>query len=262
MLKINDLKVQIDQKDILKHLDLEVHEGQIHAIMGPNGSGKSTLAKTIAGDPHVRVTGGNLQFEVNGKLKDLSGMNVDMRAKEGLFASLQHPLEIQGLSNFQFLSACFKALCLHKGVSVLSEDQFRQRVLEKAQIVDIDHQFLDRSVNEGFSGGEKKKNEILQMMILEPKLVILDEIDSGLDIDALKAVSHAIKKFKSPKKALILITHYQRILKHIQPDYVHILWDGRIIKTGDEKLAHQIEDKGYESLFTNLPLKKPTKVKV
>lgn len=248
MLHIKGLKAQLSKKDILKGVDLQIEAGQVHALMGPNGSGKSTLAKAIAGYPLIQITGGSIHFEINGKLKDIHNTEIDLRAKEGIFFSLQHPLEIPGLSNFQFLYACFKSLCKYKGVSLLSEKQFHAMVLEKSHIVGLNSQFLERSVNEDFSGGEKKKNEILQMMIFDPKFVILDEIDSGLDVDALKMIAHAVKSFHSPQKALLLITHYQRILDYIPPDYVHVFHKGQIIKTGDEKLARQIESKGYDHL--------------
>lgn len=248
MLDIKDLSVQIHQKRILKDLSLSVQKGEVHAIMGPNGSGKSTLAKTIAGYPHLQVVDGSIYFEVNGKLQSLQSMEPDLRSKEGIFFSFQNPLEIPGLSNFDFLYSCFKSICLHKGVSYFSKEEFRKWVLEKSGMLEFDSKFLDRFLNEDFSGGEKKKNEVLQMIIFDPKLAILDEIDSGLDVDALKMVANAIKIFHSPQKALILITHYQRILEYVKPDYVHVFHQGQIIKTGDWKLACQIENKGYDSL--------------
>ena len=251
MLDIKDLSVQIHQKKILKDLNLRVQKGEVHAIMGPNGSGKSTLAKTIAGYPHLQVVGGSVDFEINGKLQPLQDMEPDIRSKEGIFFSFQNPLEIPGLSNFDFLYSCFKSLCIHKGISYFSKEEFRRWVLEKSKMLKFDLKFLDRFLNEDFSGGEKKKNEILQMIIFDPRLVILDEIDSGLDIDALKMVASAIKNFHSPQKALILITHYQRILEYIKPDYVHIFYQGQIVKTGDWRLAYQIENKGYDRLNIN-----------
>ncbi len=251
MLNIQNLDVQVHQKQLLKKLNLHVQKGEIHAIMGPNGSGKSTLAKIIAGYPHLKTVSGSMHFEINGKMQPLQDMDPDIRSKEGIFFSFQNPLEIPGLSNFDFLYACFKSLCVHKGVSYFPKDEFRTWALEKSKILEFDSKFLDRFLNEGFSGGEKKKNEILQMMIFDPKLTILDEIDSGLDMDALKMVASAIKKFHSPQKALILITHYQRMLEHIKPDYIHILYQGQIIKTGDWQLIHQIEDKGYDDIAKN-----------
>ena len=220
-------------------------------LWGPNGSGKSTLAKIIAGYPHLQSMNGSIHFEINGKMQPLQDMDPDIRSKEGIFFSFQNPLEIPGLSNFDFLYSCFKSLCIYKGVSYFSKEEFHKWALEKSKILEFDSKFLDRFLNEGFSGGEKKKNEILQMMIFDPKLAILDEIDSGLDIDALKMVASAIKEFHSSQKALILITHYQRMLEHIKPDYIHILYQGQIIKTGDWQLVHQIEDKGYDDIAKN-----------
>ena len=251
MLDIKALDVQIHEKTILKNLTLQVQKGEIHAIMGPNGSGKSTLAKIIAGYPHLQSMNGSIHFEINGKMQPLQDMDPDIRSKEGIFFSFQNPLEIPGLSNFDFLYSCFKSLCVYKGVSYFSKEEFHKWALEKSKILEFDSKFLDRFLNEGFSGGEKKKNEILQMMIFDPKLAILDEIDSGLDIDALKMVASAIKEFHSSQKALILITHYQRMLEHIKPDYIHILYQGQIIKTGDWQLVHQIEDKGYDDIAKN-----------
>lgn len=242
MLKVKDLKATIENKEILKGVSLEIGGGQIHVLMGPNGSGKSTLAQVIAGHPNYKVTGGKCM--VNSQ--DITKLTPDKRAKLGIFLGFQHPVEVPGVSVFSFLR---KARPAAKKESVSG---FRQELLEYASSLKLSDDFLRRSLNEGFSGGEKKRNEILQMMALRPKIVILDEIDSGLDVDGLRLVALAIKSFKAknPKSSIVLITHYARILKYLKPDYVHVMVDGKIAKSGKMALAKNIEEKGYEAWQT------------
>lgn len=247
MLKISDLHVKIHGKDVLRGLDLQVRAGEVHAIMGPNGSGKSTLSKVIAGDPGYQITRGQILYEINGKYEDLSVLEPDIRAKEGVFLAFQYPVEIPGVSNFAFLHAGFNAVCKHHGVPEMNEEKFMGFVSEKAKLVEMDPRFLDRNVNVGFSGGEKKRNEILQMAVLSPRLAVLDETDSGLDIDALKIVASGVNKLRSPENSIVLITHYQRLLDFIVPDYVHVLSHGRIVKSGGKELAMQLEREGYNA---------------
>jgi len=242
MLSIKNLCVSIDGKEILQGINLEVKAGEIHAIMGPNGSGKSTLAAALSGRSFVQITSGKIFF--NGK--DLLEMNAEDRAREGLFLGFQYPVEIPGVSMVNFMRTAINEKRKYKGEEPLSASDFLKLMREKKEIVSIDSNLTNRSVNEGFSGGEKKKNEIFQMAMLEPKLAILDETDSGLDIDALKVVATGVNKLHGPEKATIIITHYQRLLDYIVPDYVHVLYNGRIVKSGDKSLAVELEEKGYE----------------
>jgi Fe-S cluster assembly ATP-binding protein len=247
MLKIKDLKVKVGDKIILDGLNLEINPGEVHAIMGPNGSGKSTLSKVIAGASGYEVVSGSIEYDMNGKMQDLNSLSADERAKEGIFLAFQYPVEVPGVSNRTFLQMAFNSICKHHGAPEFSEEKFNKFVEEKAKIVEMKVDFLDRNINEGFSGGEKKRNEILQMAILSPRLAVLDETDSGLDIDALKVVSAGVNKLRSSERAILLITHYQRLLDYIQPDFVHVLANGKIIKSGDKSLALALEKEGYQS---------------
>jgi Fe-S cluster assembly ATP-binding protein len=249
LLEISDLHAAVDGKPVLKGIQLNVKPGEVHAIMGPNGSGKSTLSKVIAGHPSYEVLQGSIKYDVNFQMKDLLEMEPDERAKEGVFLAFQYPIEVPGVSNLAFLRTSFNAICRHQGVEEMSEEEFAKFVKGKMKLVDMDEQFLDRAVNTGFSGGEKKRNEILQMAVLSPRLAILDETDSGLDIDALRIVADGVNKLRSKDNAIVLITHYQRLLDYIVPDYVHVLADGRIIETGDKSLALKLEEKGYDWLL-------------
>ncbi len=249
MLEVKNLTAQVEGSEILKGINLTVKAGEIHAIMGPNGSGKSTLSKVIAGHPSYEVTGGSVSFDVNRKAVDLLELEPDVRAKEGVFLGFQYPVEIPGVSNVDFLREAFNEVCAHQGLEKLDDAQFKTLVREKLKLLDMDERFLDRDVNAGFSGGEKKKNEILQMALLNPRLALLDETDSGLDIDALRIVAKGVNAIKSRYNAIILVTHYQRLLDLIVPDYVHVLYKGRIIKSGDKSLALELEKKGYDWLI-------------
>lgn len=242
MLKINNLKAKIEDKDILKGINLEVKAGEVHAIMGPNGSGKSTLASVLAGREDFEVTGGNVEYLGN----DLLEMDPEERAREGIFLAFQYPVEIPGVSTTNFLKTAINQIRQHKGLDPLDAVSFLKTMKEKMKLVDIDQSLLNRSLNEGFSGGEKKRNEIFQMAMLEPKLSILDETDSGLDIDALRIVANGVNKLKNKDNATIVVTHYQRLLEYIIPDYVHVLYNGRIVKSGTKELAMELEDKGYD----------------
>ncbi len=245
MLIIHDLKAKVGDKEILKGINLDVKAGEVHAIMGPNGSGKSTLAKVIAGDPNVEVTGGSLSY----KDRDLLVMTPEDRALAGVFLAFQYPVEIPGVNNAAFLRMAYNAKRKAQGKDPLDPFEFDDLLQEKLKTVQAPVSFLDRNVNAGFSGGEKKRNEILQMAVLEPALAVLDETDSGLDVDALKIVSEGINRLRRSDNAVILVTHYQRLLNYITPDHVHILSGGRIVKSGDKNLAIEVEQKGYDWLL-------------
>ena len=241
MLEIKSLHVRAGGKEILRGINFTVGKGEVHAIMGPNGSGKSTLARVLAGHPEYEVTGGSVTYEG----KDLLELAPEDRAREGVFMAFQYPVEIPGVNNAYFLKAALNANRKHRGLPELDAMEFMALVREKATILHIDPSLLNRPVNEGFSGGEKKRNEIFQMAVLEPKLAVLDETDSGLDIDALKTVAEGVNAMRSPDRAIIVVTHYQRLLNYIIPDYVHVLQDGRIARSGGKELALHLEEKGY-----------------
>ena len=242
MLTIENLHAQVEGKAILKGIDLDVKAGEIHAIMGPNGSGKSTLSSLIAGNEEYELTKGKMLL----KGKDLSEMDAEERAHEGIFLSFQYPVEIPGVSVTNFIKTAINANRKAKGLEDMPASELLKKIRDKAKLLEIDSKFLSRSLNEGFSGGEKKRNEIFQMAMLEPALSILDETDSGLDIDALKIVANGVNKLKSKDNATIVITHYQRLLDYIVPDFVHVLFDGKIVKSGTKELAHELEAKGYD----------------
>ena len=245
MLSVRDLTAEVDGTPILKGVNLEVRSGEIHAIMGPNGSGKSTFSKVLAGHPAYEVTGGEVIFQG----KNLLEMEPEERAISGIFLAFQYPLEIPGVSNLDFLRVAYNSRRKQQGLEELDAFDFDELVQEKLDVVKMNPSFLSRSVNEGFSGGEKKRNEILQMALLEPKVAILDETDSGLDIDALKIVANGVNQLASPENATILITHYQRLLNYIVPDFVHVMANGRIINSGGKELAHELESRGYDWLL-------------
>jgi len=241
LLEIKDLRVKAEDKDILKGLNLSVNPGEVHAIMGPNGSGKSTLARILSGHPGYEATGGTVTYDG----KDLLDMDPEERACEGVFMAFQYPVEIPGVNNQYFLKAALNAVRKYKGQPELDAIEFIQLVKEKAKLLEMDQTMLNRAVNEGFSGGEKKRNEIFQMAVLEPKLAILDETDSGLDIDALRVVANGVNALRSPERAIIVVTHYQRLLDYIVPDFVHVLSGGKIVRSGGKELALELEAKGY-----------------
>jgi Fe-S cluster assembly ATP-binding protein len=245
IIKIDNLQAEIDGKEILRGINLEVKAGEIHAIMGPNGSGKSTLSSVLAGKDEYEVTGGSVDFLG----KDLLDMEPEERSWEGLFLAFQYPVEIPGVSNINFLKTALAERAKHTGTEQISAKDFLAMVKEKSSLVELNDKLKNRSVNEGFSGGEKKRNEIFQMAMLEPKLSILDETDSGLDIDALRIVANGVNTLKNENNATIVITHYQRLLDYIIPDFVHVLYNGKIIKTGDKSLALELEEKGYDWLI-------------
>ncbi len=247
MLKIKGLKAEIDGKEILRGIDLEVKAGEIHAIMGPNGSGKSTLASVLAGRDIFNVTGGKIEF----KGKNLFDLSPEERSREGLFLAFQYPVEIPGVSITNFMRAALDEHRIHKGKKPLTATEFLKFMKEKKELVELDAKLEGRAVNEGFSGGEKKKNEVFQMAMLEPDLSILDETDSGLDIDALKVVAKGVNKLRTKDNASIVITHYQRLLDYIVPDVVHVLYNGRIVKTGGRELALELEKYGYDEIKKN-----------
>ncbi len=244
MLIIKNLHAEVEDKQILKGIDLTVNAGEVHAIMGPNGSGKSSLAAVLAGREGYHVTEGEVYYEG----KNLLEMAPEVRAREGVFLAFQYPIEIPGVSNINFLKTALAEIRTYKGLAPLDAKEFLQLSREKQRLVEFDAKLVNRSLNEGFSGGEKKRNEIFQLAMLEPLLSILDETDSGLDIDALRIVSKGVNKLRSPKNAFIIITHYQRLLEYIVPDFVHVLYDGRIVKSGTKELALELEEKGYDWL--------------
>lgn len=249
MLEIKNLHAKIADKKILKGLNLTVKAGEVHAIMGPNGAGKSTLSKILAGHPAYEVTSGEVKYEINFSMQNLLEFSPDVRAKEGIFLAFQYPIEVPGVSNFSFLHASFNSILQHQGSEPLSEGEFREFLYQKMKIVNIKPEYLDRDVNVGFSGGEKKRNEILQMAVLSPRLALLDETDSGLDIDSLRIVAEGVNKLRTKENAIILVTHYQRLLDYIKPDFVHVLSAGKIIQSGDASLALELEKKGYDWLM-------------
>lgn len=242
MLEIRNLHAKIEDREILRGINLTVNAGEVHAIMGPNGSGKSTLAKVLAGHPDYEVTAGEVLYFG----KNLLELEPDARAREGVFLAFQYPIEIPGVSNANFLRMAYNEKAKHEGKDELDPLEFDDLIQEKIKIVEMDKSFINRSVNEGFSGGEKKRNEILQMAVLEPKLAVLDETDSGLDIDALRIVAGGVNKLANKDNAILLVTHYQRLLDYIEPDFVHVLYNGRIVKSGEKELALELEKKGYD----------------
>jgi len=244
LLEIKDLRATVGDREILKGISLTVNSGEVHAIMGPNGSGKSTLAQVLAGRDLYVVTGGKVVYDG----KDLLAMPPEDRAREGIFLAFQYPVEIPGVSNMYFLKAALNAIRKHRGLEELDAMDFISLVKDRMKLLEMDQELLNRAVNTGFSGGEKKRNEIFQMAVLEPKLAILDETDSGLDIDALRAVAAGVNALRSPQRAMIVVTHYQRLLNYIVPDYVHVLAEGRIVKSGGKELALELEESGYAGL--------------
>lgn len=246
MLKMEDIHVNINNNPIINGLNIHISPGEVHAIMGPNGAGKSTLSKVLAGHPDYTVMQGKVRFFD----KDITELEPEMRAAEGLFVSFQYPIEIKGISNFQFLYTAHSSLCRSRNQIPREENDFRKFTVEIMKRMSIKEEFLDRDINDGFSGGEKKRNEILQMLVLEPKLAILDETDSGLDIDALKIVGEGISSYKDPSRSLLLITHYQRLLEFIRPDFVHIMINGKIAMSGTIELAYELDKKGYDWITT------------
>jgi Fe-S cluster assembly ATP-binding protein len=242
MLEIRNLHASVEGNEILKGIDLTINKGEIHAIMGPNGSGKSTLAMVLAGHPQYEVTAGEVLYEG----RNLLELSPDERAREGVFLAFQYPIEVPGVSNAQFLRLAYNEKQKHLGKEELDPLEFKDLLKERAKVVEMDASFMSRSVNEGFSGGEKKRNEILQMAVLQPKLAILDETDSGLDIDALRIVAGGVNQLQTPENAMIVVTHYQRLLNYIVPDFVHVLANGRIVREGGKELAFELEEKGYD----------------
>lgn len=242
MLKIKNLHASVEDKSILKGINLEINPGEVHAIMGPNGSGKSTLANVIAGKEEYEVTNGDIYFEG----QNIDELATEERAHKGIFLSFQYPVEIPGVSVTNFMKTAINETRKAKGLEDMPAKDMLKLIREKAELLEIDRKFLSRSLNEGFSGGEKKRNEIFQMAMLEPKLAILDETDSGLDIDALRIVANGVNKLKNKNNAVLVITHYQRLLEYIVPDFVHVLYNGKIVKSGGKELAHELEEKGYD----------------
>jgi Fe-S cluster assembly ATP-binding protein len=241
VLKVRNLTARVAGRDILKGINLDIRHGEVHAIMGPNGSGKSTLARVLSGHPEYEVTGGEVQFEG----EDLLEMDPEERARAGVFLAFQYPVEIPGVNNAYFLKAALNTIRKERGLEELDAMEFMALVRERMKALDMDESFLNRPVNEGFSGGEKKRNEIFQMAVLEPKLGVLDETDSGLDIDALKVVANGVNAMRNPDRSFLVVTHYQRLLNYIVPDHVHVLSEGRIIRSGGKELALELEEKGY-----------------
>lgn len=248
MLEIRNLKAKVGDKLVLDGINLVVKPGEVHAIMGPNGSGKSSLSKVIAGHPAYEVVGGEVLYDINLKKTNLLELAPDVRAKEGIFLAFQYPVEVPGVSNFNFLHTALNSVLKHQGAEELNDADFRQVLQKKMEIVQMKPEYLERPVNVGFSGGEKKRNEILQMAVLSPRVSFLDETDSGLDIDALRIVSEGVNKLRSKNNAIVLITHYQRLLDYIKPDFVHVLSKGKIIETGGPELALKLEKEGYDWL--------------
>lgn len=246
MLEVKDLHASVEGNKILNGINIKINAGEVHAIMGPNGSGKSTLSKIIAGHPAYEVTSGSINYNVNFKNKNLLEMEPHERAREGIFLAFQYPIEIAGISNEAFLRTAFNQVCKSQGVAELDEPEFKKFLKSKMELMEFDEKFLERSVNEGFSGGEKKRNEILQMAVLSPRLAMLDEIDSGLDIDALKVVAKGVNALRNQENAILMVTHYQRLLDYIVPDYVHVLYKGKIVESGDKALAKKLEAEGYD----------------
>ncbi|MBL6683010.1 MAG: Fe-S cluster assembly ATPase SufC [Cryomorphaceae bacterium] len=242
MIKINNLQARVEDKEILKGINLEINPGEIHAIMGPNGSGKSTLSSVIAGREDYEVTGGSIDFEG----EDLLDLDPEERAHKGIFLSFQYPIEIPGVSVSNFIKTAINESRKGRGEEPMEAREMLAKMREKTALLEMDKSYLSRSLNEGFSGGEKKRNEIFQMAMLEPKLAILDETDSGLDIDALRIVAGGVNKLRTADNAVVVITHYQRLLDYIKPDFVHVLYNGRIVKSGGPELAHELEEKGYD----------------
>ena len=241
MLSVHELCVSVQQQPVLKGINLQINAGEVHAIMGPNGSGKSTLSKVLAGHPSYEVTQGTLTYLD----QDLTPLSPQARAQAGIFMSFQYPVEVPGVTNINFLKAAVNAVREGQGKPLMDAMEFLSFIRARCELLEMDESFLYRGINEGFSGGEKKRNEILQMVALEPKLAILDETDSGLDIDALRVIAHGVNTMRSPERAIILVTHYQRLLDYIEPDFIHVLANGRIVKSGDKSLALELEKKGY-----------------
>ncbi len=255
MLEIKNLQVKVAGKEILKGIDLSIGPGEVHAVMGPNGSGKTTLAQVLAGRMTYEVTGGSAQFQG----KDLLAMKPEDRAREGVFMAFQYPVEIPGVSNAYFLKAALNAIRKYRGLEEIDAMDFMGLVQEKAKLLGLDETFMKRGLNEGFSGGEKKKNEVFQMAVLEPKFCILDETDSGLDIDALRLVANGVNTMRGPNRAMLVVTHYQRLLDYVIPDFVHVLVDGRIVKSGDADLARNLEKHGYGWIVEEAPKPQPAR---
>jgi len=261
MISIKNLRVSVEGKEVIQGLNLEIKAGEVHAIMGPNGSGKSTLSRALAGHPLYNVTGGSVELEIDFKSQSILEMSPEERSRAGIFLAFQYPIEVPGVTNIQFLKESFDAHCESQGILKLEDKAFRDLVVKKAKIVDISESFLDRGVNEGFSGGEKKRNEILQMLLLSPRLCVLDETDSGLDIDSLKTVSNGVNSMRSKDRSFLLITHYQRLLDYIKPDFVHVFVNGRVVKSGGPELAKELELNGYEKYLTkSMTLENETRV--